>query len=181
MSDAESVVARVKRRTFVVSGVLILGSFLLGPRRGASLTICAAVVISSFLALEKILERLDPGRAKPGFRTLVPLLLVTEATFAVVGVVLWLWLVFVPLAEVVRSRSRGRGALGLGSGNHSRALGEEVGARAGASLDSLRADQRPADPAAGPPARGEALAGDGEVPLPGRAGSLDPRRRDHGS
>ena len=101
MSDSDSVVARVKRRTFVVAGVLILGSFLFGLRRGASLTICAAVVISSFLALEKILERLDPGRAKPGFRTLVLLLLVTVASFALLGVVLWRWKGFDPVAGAV--------------------------------------------------------------------------------
>jgi hypothetical protein len=66
VTDPESVIARVKRRSFLVAGVAVAGAFLLGVRRGASLTICAAVVISSFLALEKILERLDPGRAKPG-------------------------------------------------------------------------------------------------------------------
>jgi hypothetical protein len=101
VSDAESVVARVKRRSFLVAGAAIAGAFLLGPRRGASLTICAAVVISSFLALEKILERLDPGRAKPGFRTLVPLLLVTVASFALLGVVLWRWKGFDPVAGAV--------------------------------------------------------------------------------
>jgi len=101
MSDVESVIVRVKRRTFIVAGVLILGSFLFGPSRGVSLTICAAVVISSFLALEKILGRLDPGRPKPGFRTLVPLLLVTVASFALLGVVLWRWKGFDPVAGAV--------------------------------------------------------------------------------
>ncbi len=101
MSDGDSVVARVKRRTLVVAAVTIAGAFLLGVRRGASLTICAAVVISSFLALEKILGRLDPGRAKPGFRTLVPLLLVTVASFMLLGVVLWRWKGFDPVAGAV--------------------------------------------------------------------------------
>jgi len=101
MSDSESVVARVKRRTFIVAGSSIFVAFLLGWRTGASLTICAAVVVSSFLALEKILERLDPGRAKPGLRTLVPLILVTVASFALLGAVLWRWKGFDPVAGAV--------------------------------------------------------------------------------
>jgi Kef-type K+ transport system membrane component KefB len=98
MTDADSVIPRVKRRAFLVAGVAILGAFLFGVRRGASLTICAAVVISSFLALEKVLERLDPGRARPGLRTLVSLLLVTVASFVLLGVVLWRWKGFDPVA-----------------------------------------------------------------------------------
>lgn len=94
-------VARVKRRSFIVAGVSIVAAFLFGVRRGVSLTICCAVVIFSFLALEKVLERMDPGRAKPGFRTLVPLLLVTVASFALVGVVLWRWKGFDPAAGAI--------------------------------------------------------------------------------
>jgi len=101
MSLDDAVVTRVKRRVYIVGGVCTLGAFLFGWRHGASLTICAAVVISSFLALEKLLERLDPGRAKPGFRTLVPLLLVTMASFALLGVVLWRWKGFDPAAGAV--------------------------------------------------------------------------------
>ena len=101
MNDSDSVVSRVKRRAFAIAGVSILGAFLIGPRRGASLTICAAVVIFSLLALEKVLGRLDPESAKPGFRTLVPLLLVTVASFALLGVVLWRWKGFDPVAGAV--------------------------------------------------------------------------------
>jgi hypothetical protein len=67
------------------------------------LTICAAVVISSFLALEKVTERLTPRQERPGWRTLGPLLAVTAASFVVLGVVLWRWRGFDPVA----------GALGL--------------------------------------------------------------------
>ena len=62
------------------------------------MTIAAAVVISSFLALEKLIERLTPGREKPGWRTLVPFLLVTVASFVLLGVVLWRWKGFQPVA-----------------------------------------------------------------------------------
>ena len=62
------------------------------------MTICAAVVISSFLALEKLVERLSPGRDKPGWQTLVPLLLVTVASFVLLGVVFWQWKGFQPVA-----------------------------------------------------------------------------------
>ena len=101
MSEAGEVVPRVKRRAFLVGGIGVLVGFLFGPGPGASLTICAAVVISSFLALEKLIERLTPGREKPGWRTLVPLLLVTVASFALLGVVLWRWKEFNPVAGAV--------------------------------------------------------------------------------
>jgi hypothetical protein len=101
VNEPDSVVARVKRRAFVIAGVSILVAFLLGPRRGASLTICAAVVIFSLLALEKLLGRLVPGSTKPGFRTLVPLLLVTVASFALLGIVLWRWEGFDPVAGAI--------------------------------------------------------------------------------
>ena len=101
MSDTESVVARVKRRTFIVAGVSILVGFLLGPTRGASLTICAAVVISSFLALEKVTERLVPERPKPGRKTTILLLLVAAGSIVILGVVLWRWKGFDPVAGAV--------------------------------------------------------------------------------
>jgi hypothetical protein len=87
----------------VIAAVGILAAFAVSPRRGASLTICAAVVISSFLALEKVTDRLIPRQERPGWRTLGPLLLVTALSFAVLGVVLWRWKGFDPVA----------GALGL--------------------------------------------------------------------
>ena len=101
MSGVDGVIRRVKRRALLVAAVGILVGFLLGPGPGASLTICAGVVISSFLALERLIERLTPGREKPGWRTLVPLLLVTLASFALLGVVLWRWKGFHPVAGAV--------------------------------------------------------------------------------
>ena len=65
------------------------------------MTICAAVVVSSFLALEKLIERLAPAGEKPGWRTLVPLLLVTVGSFALLGIVLWQWKDFHPVAGAV--------------------------------------------------------------------------------
>ena len=103
MSDTEAVVGRVKRRAWIIAGVGTLAAFAVEPRRGASLTICGAVVISSFLALEKVIERLSPRGDRPAWRDLVPILIVTAASFAVLGVVLWRWRGFDPVA----------GALGL--------------------------------------------------------------------
>ncbi|MGH9363775.1 MAG: hypothetical protein ACRD1B_00720 [Thermoanaerobaculia bacterium] len=82
---------RVKRRAIALAGVFVLGAFLVGPRSGASLTICAGVVISSFLALEKVTERLVPERPKPGRKTIALLLLVSAVSLTLLGVVLWRW------------------------------------------------------------------------------------------
>ena len=98
MSDIDLVIRRVKRRAFVFAALGILGGFLFGVRSGLSLTICAAVVISSFLVLEKATERLVPGSGRVEWRTLIPLLLVTLASFALLGVVLWRWKGFDPVA-----------------------------------------------------------------------------------
>ncbi len=98
MSDIDAVIRRVKRRAFVLGAVGILAGFLFGVRAGVSLTICAAVVISSFLVLEKATERLVPGAGKAGLRTLIPLLLVTLASFALLGAVLLRWKGFDPVA-----------------------------------------------------------------------------------
>jgi hypothetical protein len=98
MSDVESVVARVKRRSVVLAAAGIAAAFFVGAAAGASLTICAAVVISSFLALEKIVGRLAPAPGKSGWRKLVPLLMVTLGSFVLLGVVLWRWKGFDPVA-----------------------------------------------------------------------------------
>ena len=98
MSDIDRVVLRVKRRAFLIAGVAIFAGFVVGPAAGASLTICAAVVISSLLALEKLLERLSPGKERPSRQALVPLLLVTVASFTLLGLVLWRWRGFQPVA-----------------------------------------------------------------------------------
>ncbi len=90
-SDIDAVIRRVKRRALVIAGAAVLAGFAFGTRAGLSLTICAAVVISSFLVLEKATERLVPGSGRVERRTLIPLLLVTLASFALLGAVLWKW------------------------------------------------------------------------------------------
>jgi uncharacterized membrane protein len=62
------------------------------------LTIAAAVVIFSFLVLEKLTERLVPPQEKKGFRAVLPLLLVTAAGAALLGIALLRWRGFVPVA-----------------------------------------------------------------------------------
>ena len=98
MTDIDRVILRVKRRAFALAGLGILGGFLFGARSGVSLTICAAVVVSSFLVLEKATARLVPGSGRVEWRTLIPLLLVTLASFALLGAVLWRWKRFDPVA-----------------------------------------------------------------------------------
>jgi hypothetical protein len=101
VSDMDAVVGRVRRRAFGLA-VLATGiSFLVGWRAGVSLTIAAAVVIFSFLALEKLLERLAVGQKKPGLRSLWRLSLVAGASLVLLGAVLWEWKGFDPVAGAV--------------------------------------------------------------------------------
>ena len=97
-SGIDAVISRVRRRAFVLGALGIAAGFAIGWRSGLSLTITAAVVIFSFLVLEKLTERLVPRQAKPGLRTLVPLLLVTAGSFVLLAVVLWRWKGFDPVA-----------------------------------------------------------------------------------
>jgi hypothetical protein len=62
------------------------------------LTIAAAVVIFSFLVLEKLTERLVPPQEKKGLRALLPLLLVTGGGAAALGVAVVRWRGFEPTA-----------------------------------------------------------------------------------
>jgi len=98
LSDTDALLKRVKRRAFVLTAVGVVAAFFFGPRSGVSLTICAGVVISSFLALEKVTERLVPERPKPGRKTIALLLLVAVCGITLLGVVLWRWKGFDPLA-----------------------------------------------------------------------------------
>jgi len=101
MSDMGAVVDRVRRRALGLAALAIAAAFVVGWRSGVSLTIAAAVVIFSFLALEKLIERLVPQQKKPGMRSLALLLLVTIASLVLLGVVLWRWKGFDPIAGAV--------------------------------------------------------------------------------
>ena len=100
-SDIDAVIRRVRRRAFVLAALGIAGAFAVAWRSGVSLTIGAAVVIFSFLVLEKVTERLVPGRERSVRRALIPLLLVTGGSFALLAVVLWRWRGFDPVAGAV--------------------------------------------------------------------------------
>ena len=97
-SGIEAVVWRVKRRALGLAGAGAALATVLSWRSGLSLTIAAAVVIFSFLVLEKLMERLAPRQAKSGSRYLMPLLAVTGGSFALLGLVLWRWKEFDPVA-----------------------------------------------------------------------------------
>jgi H+/gluconate symporter-like permease len=61
------------------------------------LTICAAVVIFSFLVYEKLTDRLAVPQTRAGISKIVPLLLVTGAAVALLVVILR-WGAFDPVA-----------------------------------------------------------------------------------
>ncbi len=96
--DIDAVVRRVRTRSLAIGGAAILVGFIVGWRAGASLTISAAVVIFSFLAFEKLTERLVHRQAKSSLRRLIPLLLVTMGSLVLLAVVLLRWKGFDPVA-----------------------------------------------------------------------------------
>ncbi|MBC8646169.1 MAG: hypothetical protein H7X85_03330 [Thermoanaerobaculia bacterium] len=99
-ADPEGVVRRIRRRAIALGAVASVGAFFFGWRAGLSLTICAAVVIFSFLVFEKLTERLIRPSAKRGLRKALPLLLVTVAGLVVLGIV-FPWKAFDPVAGLV--------------------------------------------------------------------------------
>ena len=101
MSDIDALISRVRRRAYVLGALGIAGGFLFGWRSGLSLTIAAAVVILSFLALERSTSRLVPRQDRPGLRTIAPLLLVSAASLLLFAVVLFRWKGFDPIAGAV--------------------------------------------------------------------------------
>ena len=68
----DAVVLRVRRRAVILAAAAVVAAFVAGWRAGVSLTIAAVVVIFSFLALEKLTERLGPRTAKRGLRKIWP-------------------------------------------------------------------------------------------------------------
>jgi hypothetical protein len=104
MTQEEAVIRRIRVRAAWIGGILSAGAFLLGWKRGVSLTICAAVVIFSFLVFEKLTVRLVAPRERWKIRAILPLLLVTAAAVGLLLVVFH-WKAFDPVA----------GAIGLSS------------------------------------------------------------------
>lgn len=99
MMDAEDrVLHRIRTRSTGIAAVGALIALFFDWRAAVSLTFAAAVVIFSFLVLEKLTERLVPPQEKKGFRAVLPLLLVTGAGAAALGVALLRWRGFEPVA-----------------------------------------------------------------------------------
>ena len=100
MTQEDAVIRRIRVRSAWIGGILAVGAFVLGWRRGVSLTICAAVVVFSFLVFEKLSVRLVAPRERWKIRVIVPLLLVTAAA---VGLLLFAlhWKEFDPVAGAV--------------------------------------------------------------------------------
>jgi hypothetical protein len=97
-TDIDALIRRVRWRSLAIAGAAIVVAFAVGWRAGVSLTIAAAVVIFSFLAFEKLTERLVHRQVKSSLRRLVPLLLVTVGSLVLLTVVLLRWRGFDPLA-----------------------------------------------------------------------------------
>jgi hypothetical protein len=95
-----AVIRRIRVRSVWIGVVLSAGAFLFGWRRGVTLTICAAVVIFSFLVFEKLTVRLVTPQEKWRIRALLPLLLVTAAAVALLLVVFH-WKAFDPIAGAI--------------------------------------------------------------------------------
>lgn len=98
MSADEALLRRIRTRAILIAIAGALGALFFGWRAAVSLTIAAAVVIFSFLVLEKLTERLVPPQENKGFRAVLPLLLVTGAGAAALGIALLRWRGFDPVA-----------------------------------------------------------------------------------
>ena len=98
MSADEALLRRIRTRAILIAIAGAIGALLFGWRAAVSLTIAAAVVIFSFLVLEKLTERLVPPQENKGFRAVLPLLLVTGAGAAALGIALLRWRGFDPVA-----------------------------------------------------------------------------------
>lgn len=96
----EDVVRRIRIRAIWLGALAATGAFFVSWRAGVSLTICAAVVIFSFLVFEKLTGRLLLPQARKGLRKVLPLLLVTAAGLVLLGIVIP-WKAFDPVAGLV--------------------------------------------------------------------------------
>ena len=100
MIAEDPIIRRIRVRSIFIAAALAVGALFFSWRAAVSLTIAAAVVIFSFLVLEKLTERLVPPQEKKGFRAVLPLLLVTIAGAAALGIALLRWRGFEPIAGV---------------------------------------------------------------------------------
>jgi len=98
VNSDEALIRRIRTRSIGIAIAGAVGALFFGWRASASLTIAAAVVIFSFLVLEKLTERLVPPQEKKGFRAVLPLLLVTGVGAAALGIALLRWKGFEPVA-----------------------------------------------------------------------------------
>jgi hypothetical protein len=94
----EALLRRIRTRSIAIAIAGAIAALFFGWRAAVSLTIAAAVVIFSFLVLEKLTERLVPPQENKGFRAVLPLLLVTGAGAAALGIALLRWRGFEPVA-----------------------------------------------------------------------------------
>ena len=99
LPSQEAVVRRIRTRAICLGTLAAAGAFFVGWRAGVSLTICAAVVIFSFLVFEKLTGRLLTQQRK-GLRKILPLLLVAAAGLVLLGIVIP-WKAFDPVAGLV--------------------------------------------------------------------------------
>jgi hypothetical protein len=100
VSAEDPILRRIRVRSILIAAAGAVGALLSGWRAAVSLTIAAAVVIFSFLVLERLTERLVPPQEKKGFRAVLPLLLVTGAGAAALGIALLRWRGFEPIAGI---------------------------------------------------------------------------------
>lgn len=100
MTQDEAVIRRIRVRAAWIGGILSAGAFFFGWKRGLSLTICAAVVIFSFLVFERLTVRLVAPRERWKIRAILPLLLVTAAAVGLLLVVFH-WKAFDPIAGAI--------------------------------------------------------------------------------
>ena len=101
IGSEDRILHRIRTRSIGIAAAGAVAALFFGWRAAVSLTIAAGVVIFSFLVLEKLTERLVPPQEKKGFRAVLPLLLVTGAGAAALGIALLRWRGFEPVAGLV--------------------------------------------------------------------------------
>lgn len=91
MTGEDRILRRIKLRAIVLTTLAAAVACAFQWRAAVSLTIGAAVVISSLLVLEKLTVRLVPPQEKHGIRALAPFLLVTAVSVLLLGVAAFRW------------------------------------------------------------------------------------------